>query len=70
MSMGDKIKILMHERGVTQTELGNRIGISQSNLANKFKRDNFTERDLNCIANALNATFIGVFKLNDQDRSI
>ena len=68
--MSKKIKMLMLERDVTQIQLAEKLGTSQSNLANKLKRDNFSERELTQIAEILNATFEGIFVLNDTDKSI
>ena len=60
----------MLEREVTQMQLAEKLGTSQSNLANKLKRDNFSEKELNQIAEILNATFEGNFVLNDTNKSI
>ena len=60
----------MLEREVTQIQLAGKLGTSQSNLANKLKRDNFSEKELNQIAEILNATFEGNFVLNDTGKSI
>ena len=68
--MSKKIKMLMLEREVTQIQLAEKLGTSQSNLANKLKRDNFSENELNQIAEILNATFEGNFVLNDTGKSI
>ena len=70
MGMTKKIKMLMLQRDVTQEKLAELIGTSQSNIANKFKRDNFSERELHQIAKALNARFEGNFILNDSGKSI
>lgn len=70
MSMSKKIKMLMTEREITQQQLADKLGTSQSNLANKFKRDNFSEKELISIAEVLNATFEGNFILNDTGKSI
>lgn len=70
MSMSKKIRMLMLEREVTQIQLAEKLGTSQSNLANKLKRDNFSEKELIQIAEILNATFEGRFMLNETERSI
>lgn len=70
VSMSKKIKMLMLEREVTQVQLAEKMETTQSNLANKLKRDNFSEKELNQIAELLNATFEGNFILNDTHRSI
>ena len=68
--MSKKIKMIMLERKVTQMQLAEKLGTSQSNLSNKLKRDNFSEKELNQIAEILNATFEGNFVLNDTGKSI
>ena len=68
--MSKKIKMLMLEREVTQMQLAEKLKTSQSNLANKLKRANFSEKELNQIAEILNATFEGNFVLNDTGKSI
>jgi transcriptional regulator with XRE-family HTH domain len=68
--MSKKIKMLMLEREITQIQLAEKLGTSQSNLANKLKRDNFSEKELIQIAGILNATYEGNFILNDTGKSI
>lgn len=54
MSMVEKIRIALVKRGnLSESELARRMSISPQNLHNKMKRDNFTESDLQEIANAL-----------------
>lgn len=54
MSMVEPIRIALVKRGnLSESELARRMGISPQNLHNKMKRDNFTERDLYEIAEAL-----------------
>ena len=54
MAMAEKIRILLVKRGnISEAELARRMGISPQNLHNKMKRDNFTETDLQEIAEAL-----------------
>ena len=54
MTTAWKLRIIMKERGMTLTELAKRLGISLSTLSDKFRRDNFNERDLRKIADVLN----------------
>lgn len=71
MALSDRIRILLIKRGnISEAELARRLGVSPQNLNNKMKRDNFTEKDLNEIANALNCTFTVSFKLNDTGEEI
>lgn len=54
MGMVEKIRIACVKRGnITEAELARRIGVSPQNFNHKMKRDNFTETDLQEIAEAL-----------------
>ena len=54
MGMVEPIRIALVKRGnISESELARRIGISPQNLHNKMKRDNFSEKDLQEIAEAL-----------------
>ena len=54
MAMAEKVRILLVKRKITVTDLAKRLGMSQSNLSNKLSRDNFNEKELQEIAEALN----------------
>lgn len=69
-TMGIKIKMLLARRGISQTELAKLLGTSTTNLNNKIKRDNFSEKELIQIANKLDAEFIGMFQLNGSQETI
>lgn len=68
LTMGEKIRILLKRKNVTIVELSRRLGTSNQNLANKFKRDNFSTRELEEIAEALGCEFEGYFVDEDGDR--
>lgn len=51
--LAEKIKIVMLKQKVNVKELSQRLNTSSSNLTNKFKRDNFSEKELIDIAAAL-----------------
>jgi len=71
MALSDRIRILLIKRGnISEAELARRLDISPQNLNNKMKRDNFTEKDLQAIATALDCTFSIAFKLNDTGEEI
>ena len=51
MGMTEKIRILLVKRGnISEAELARRLSMSTTNLYNRMKRDNFTDRDLQKIA--------------------
>ena len=70
MTTAWKLRIIMEERGMTLTELAKRLGISLSTLSDKFRRDNFNERDLRKIADVLNCDVEIVFSFRDSDSKI
>ncbi|AEF83424.1 helix-turn-helix domain-containing protein [Leadbettera azotonutricia] len=71
MGMVEKIRILLVKRGnISEAELARRLGMSTTNLYNRMKRDNFTDKDLQKIANVLGCTFEGTFKLTDTGEEI
>ncbi len=61
LTMGEKIRILLKRKNVTLVELSNRLGTTNQNLANKLKRDNFSTKELDDIAEALGCVFEGYF---------
>lgn len=71
MALNEKIRILLVKRGnISEAELARRLGISPQNLNNKMKRDNFTEKDLQAIAAALDCTYTASFTMNDTGEEI
>ena len=57
MSMVEKIRIALVKRGnLSESELARRMGTSPQNLHNKMKRDNFSEAELQAIAQVLGLT--------------
>ena len=54
MSMVEAIRIACVKRGnISEAELARRVGVTPQNFNNKMKRDNFSEHDLQEIAEAL-----------------
>ena len=71
MSMIEKIRILLVKRGnISEAELARKLGDSPQNFNAKMKRDNFTEKDLQRIAEVLNCTYNAGFTLNDTGEEI
>ena len=71
MAMTEKIRILLVKRGnLSEAELARRMGISPQNLHNKMKRDNFTETDLQKIAEVLGCKFEAGFRIEDSGEVI
>lgn len=68
LTMTEKIRLLLRRKKVTIVELSNRLGTTNQNLANKFKRDNFSMKELCEIAKALDCEFEGFFVDKNGDR--
>ena len=70
MSMAIKIKTILWERKMTIKELAEKIGTTGNNLSNKLARDNFSEKELRKIAEALNCDYDGIFTMKDTGKKI
>ena len=70
LSMGEKIKIVLGRRNMTLGELAEKTGQTRQNLSNKISRDNFTEKELHKIAEALECSYFAGFTLNDTGENI
>ncbi len=70
LTMGEKVKIMLKRRNMTLSQLAEKLGQSRQNLSNKMSRDNFTEKELIEIANALNCTYKASFTMNDTGEEI
>lgn len=68
LTMGEKIRILLKRKNLTIIELSKRLGTTNQNMANKFKRDNFSMNELEAIAEALDCEFEGYFVEKDGGR--
>ncbi len=70
LSMGEKISIILKRRKMTLAQLAEMLEQSRQNMSNKMKRDNFSEKELYKIAEALNCTFTASFIMNDTGEEI
>lgn len=68
--MTEKIKIALIKRNKKATDLAKELGSSPTNLYNKFKRDNFSEKELMEIADILNCKLKISFVMNDTGEEI
>ena len=66
----EKIKIILLKKKMTVKDLAEKLNCTSQNLSGKFKRDNFSEKELIEIANALDCEFIGIFKMKDTGDEI
>lgn len=70
LSMGEKIKVVLGRRNMTLGELAEKTGQTRQNLSNKMSRDNFTEKELRKIADALDCTYYAGFTLNGSGENV
>ena len=70
MTVSEKIRLLARRRGITITALAGKIKTTRQNLNMKLKNDNFTVKDLQEIAVALNCSFDTVFTMNDTGEKV
>jgi transcriptional regulator with XRE-family HTH domain len=69
--MVEKIRILLVKRGnMSEADLARKLGDSPQNFNAKMKRDNFSEKDLQKIAGALDCSFKAGFVLNDTGEEV
>ena len=65
--ISEKIRLELAKRDKSKAWLAEQLSWSTSNLYNKLKRDNFSEKELIEIAKVLDCTFEAYFSLNDSD---
>lgn len=65
LTVGEKIKIIMKRKGLSMGELAEATGQTRQNLSNKMSRDNFSEKDMLALAEALGCTLSIEFHLPD-----
>lgn len=70
MSVSKKIKILLAMSNISEAKLARLIEESPQNFNKKMRRDNFSERDLKKIAEALNCEYEIKFITNDTKEII
>ena len=66
----EKIRILLIKRHIGIKDLAEKLKCSSSNITNKLKRDNFSEKELIEIAEVLDCSFHAHFKLNDTKEEV
>jgi len=67
LSAGEKIRVLLKRKGITVGELADRLGTSRPNLSNKLQRDDFSEKEIQAIAKAMDCSVSITFKFKMTD---
>lgn len=70
MSMAEKIKIMLIKRKMSAVDLSKILDCTPTNIYNKLKRDNFSEKELKQLADILNCDFKGTFIMRDTGEEI
>ena len=70
MGMSEKIKIVLLKRKKSIKDLTDIIGGTPQNISGKLKRDNFSEKELREIADALDCDFEADFVLRDTGERV
>lgn len=65
MSIKQKIEAACKVAGISVTELGRRIGLSQSAFSQRLKRGKFTQEELEKMADELGAKYFSGFSFPD-----
>ena len=70
MAMTEKIKIILVKKKMNTVELAEKLNCSSTNLYNKFKRDNFSEKELEEIATVLGVKYHSNFEIPETGEII
>lgn len=70
MAIAEKIRIIMLKRNIKLKDLALKLGTSQSNISDKLRRDNLSEKDLKSIADALDCNVETIFTIKDTGEKI
>lgn len=65
LSIQKKIEMACTVAGISKTELGRRIGLSQSAFLQRLKTGKFSDEDFEKMANALGAEYFSGFKFKN-----
>lgn len=68
--VSDKIRILLIKRKMTMSELADKIETTPQNLSNKLSRDNFSEKEMLAISNALACKLHISFSLEETGEQV
>lgn len=70
LTMSEKIKVVLKRRGMTMGQLADKTGQTRQNLSNKMSRDNFPEKELREIAEALDCEFEAYLVMRDTGEKV
>lgn len=70
LKTNEKIKIILGRKGMTVSDLAGKINTSRQNLTNKLSRNNFSEKELRTLAEAMNCDFELLFTMRETGEII
>ena len=70
LTMSEKIKVVLKRREMTMGELAEKTGQTRQNLSNKMTRDNFPEKELRQIAEALDCELESYLVMKDTGERV
>lgn len=65
LTTSEKIKIIVKRKGMKLEDLATKTEQTRQNLSNKLARDNFTEKEIKKIADALDCDYEAHFVLRE-----
>ena len=65
MTISQKINMAIAYKGISQAALARAVGMTPSNFNQKFKRETFTQEELEQIAKALGGAYVFGFEFPD-----
>lgn len=68
MNIKQKVLVACDIAGISMTELGRRLGMSQSAFSQRLKTGKFTQEELENMADILGCKYISVFQFPDGKR--
>lgn len=70
MGATEKIRMILIRRNMKIKELAEKLGYKQSNFSNKLKANDFSETELQRIAEVLNCSYDSIFTFNDTGEKL
>ena len=65
MTIQQKVKAACDVAGMSLTELGAKMGMSQSSISKRLKTGKFTQEELETIAKIIGCEYVSFFKFNN-----
>ncbi len=70
ITIQQKVKAACDVAGISLTELGTQMGMSQQNFSKRLKVGKFTQEELENMANILGCRYISCFEFPDGSRVV